>query len=147
LDVIKKEPSSKKEGYEYERVQPKDFNKTYSFVKHYFPHGTWAEEVLLSFVLNPPTTFVAKNDRNEIVGWATHSQFFPGSFGPTGVLDSLRGKRIGTELFLWCLWDIKQNGLKTCEVMWVELDTIKFYSKAIGAYISPVFAPMYKKLK
>ncbi len=34
-------------------------------MKHYFPHGTWAEEVLLSFVLNPPTTFVAKNDRND----------------------------------------------------------------------------------
>ena len=147
LDVIKKEPSSKKEEYEYERVQPKDFDETYSFVTHQFPHGTWAEEVLLSFKLNPPTTFVAKNYRNEIIGWATHSQFFPGSFGPTGVLDSLRGKGIGTELFLWCLWDIKQNGLKICEIMWVEQNVAKFYSKVSDAYISPIFYPMYKKIK
>ena len=147
LEAIKNEPTSKKEGYEYERVQPKDFEETYSFVKHQFPLGTWAEEVLLSFKLNPPTTFIARNDRNEIIGWATHSQFFPGSFGPTGVLDSLRGKGIGTELFLWCLWDIKQNGLKTCEIMWVDGDTIKFYSKTGGAYISPIFYPMHKKIK
>jgi len=146
-NIIKKEPASKKEGYEYKRVQPKDFDETYNFVKHQFPHGTWAEEVLLSFKLNPPTTFIAKNDLNEIIGWATHSQFFPGSFGPTGVLDSLRGKGIGTELFLWCLWDIKQNGVETCEIMWVEGNTIKFYSKVIGAYISPIFYPMYKKIR
>jgi len=145
--TINKEPASKKEGYEYERVQPKDFDETYSFVKHQFPLGTWAEEVLISFKLNPPTTFIAKNDRNEIIGWATHSLFFPGSFGPTGVLDSLRGKGIGTELFLWCLWDIERKGLKTCEIMWVDEVNIKFYSKVSGAYISPIFYPMYKKIK
>ncbi len=147
LDSFKKEPASKKEGYEYERVQPKDFDETYSFVKHQFPLGTWAEETLLSFKFNPPTTYIVKNDRNEIIGWATHSLFFPGSFGPTGVLDSLRGKGIGTKLLLWCLWDIKQNGLKMCEIMWVDEHNIKFYSKAIGAYISPIFYPMYKKIK
>jgi len=147
LDAIKKEPASKKEGYEYERIQPKDFEKVFDFIKQHFPNKTWAEEVRLSFKRVPPTTFIAKNNQNEIVGWATHSQFFPGSFGPTGVVEALRGKRIGTELFLWCLWDIKQNGLDMCEIMWVEGDTIKFYSKAIGAYISPIFYPMYKKIK
>ena len=106
-----------------------------------------AEEVKISLKLQPPTTFVAKNVKNEIIGWATHSQFFPGSFGPTGVDASLRGKGIGTELFLWCLWDIKQNGFDTCEIMWVEGNTVKFYSKTIGAYISPIFYPMYKKIK
>jgi len=147
LDIIKEEPAAKKEGYEYERVQSNDFDETYNFVKHQFPLGTWAEEVLISFKLNPPTTFIAKNAKNEIVGWSTHGLFFPGSFGPTGVLESLRGKGIGTELFLWCLWDIKQNGLKTCEIMWVDEKNIKFYSKTSGAYISPIFYPMYKKIR
>ena len=147
LDIIKKEPASKMEGYEYGRVQPDDFDKTFDFVKQHFPDGTWAEEVKISFKLDPPTTFIAKDAKNEIVGWATHSLYFPGSFGPTGVLGSLRGKGIGTELFLWTLWDIKQNGLDTCEIMWVTGDTVKFYSKVIGAYISPIFYPMYKKIK
>ena len=147
LDVIKNEPALKKEGYKYERVQPEDFDKTYDFVKQQFPNNTWAAEVKFSLNFNPPTTFIAKDTSNNIVGWASHSQFFPGSFGPTGVKESLRGTGIGTVLFLWCLWDIKQKGLDTSEIMWVDGNTIKFYSKVSGAYISPIFYPMYKKIR
>ena len=147
LEIINKEPPSTKNGFEYERVQPKDFDKTFDFVKQHFPDGTWPEEVKYSFRLTPPTTFIAKDAKNEIVGWSTHSLFFPGSFGPTGVLESLRGKGIGSDLLLWCLWDLKQNGLDTCEIMWVTGDTVKFYSKVIGAYISPIYYPMYKRIK
>jgi len=147
LDVIKIEPVLKKEGFKYERAQPEDFDKIYDFVKQQFPNNTWAAEVKFSFSFNPPTTFIVKDANNNIVGWATHSQFYPGSFGPTGVKESLRGKGIGTILFLWCLWDIKQKGLRTSEIMWVEGNTIKYYSKVIGAYISPIFYPMYKKIR
>ncbi|NHJ19440.1 MAG: GNAT family N-acetyltransferase [Candidatus Lokiarchaeota archaeon] len=147
LNTINKEPAKEKDGYIFERVLPNDFNKTIEFIKKLFPNNTWADEVKFSLKLQPPTTFIAKNETMEIVGWATHSQFFPGSFGPTGVEPSIRGKGIGTKLFLWCLWDIKQKGLDTCEIMWVEGDTIKFYSKATGAYISPIYYPMYKKIK
>ena len=147
LNTFEKEPVLKKEGYKYERVQLEDFDKTYDFVKQQFPSNTWAAEVKFSFTFSPPTTFIAKDANNNIVGWATHSQFFPGSFGPTGVKESLRGKGIGTILFLWCLWDIKQKGVEICEIMWVGGDTVKFYSKAIGAYISPIFYPMYKRIK
>jgi len=147
LGTIKTKPATKKDGYIYERVQPKDFDTTFNFVKQRFPDNTWADEVKFSFRFQPPTTFIAKDSKNKIIGWATHSQFFPGSFGPTGVDKALRGKGIGTLLFLWCLWDIKKNGLDTCEIMWVDGDTVKFYSKVIGAYISPIFYPMYKKIK
>ncbi|MHA1508667.1 MAG: GNAT family N-acetyltransferase [Promethearchaeota archaeon] len=147
LDVVKNEPVLIKEGYKFERVRPENFEKTYDFVKQQFPNNTWATEVKFSFNFNPPTTFIAKDANNNIVGWATHSQFFPGSFGPTGVKESLRGKGIGAILFLWCLWDIKQKGLHTSEIMWVEGNTIKFYSKVSGAYISPIFYPMYKKIR
>ena len=147
LNEINKKPASKKAGYGYERVQPEDFDKTFDFVRQNFPNNTWAAEVKISFKLQPPSTFIARDAKNEIVGWATHSLYFPGSFGPTGVDESLRGKGIGTELFLSCLWDIKQNGLNTCEIMWVDVNVAKFYSKVIGAYISPIFYPMYKKIK
>jgi ribosomal protein S18 acetylase RimI-like enzyme len=147
LNTINKEPAKEKDEFIFERVLPNDFNRTIEFIKNLFPNNTWADEVKFSLKLQPPTTFIAKNEANEIVGWATHSQFFPGSFGPTGVEPSIRGKGIGTKLFLWCLWDIKQKGLDTCEIMWVEGNTIKFYSKAIGAYISPIYYPMYKKIK
>ena len=41
---------------------------------------------------------------------------------------------------------IKQKGLDRCEIMWVEGNTVKFYSKVIGAYISPIFYKMYRKI-
>lgn len=140
-------PLTENKGYHYERVQTKDFDELLKFVRNNFGHSTWAEEVQYSFKNNPPTTFVAKDKEDQIVGWATHGLQFPGAFGPTGVLFTLQGKGIGSELLKWCLWDIKSRGLAKCTIMWVAVNTIKFYSKSIGAYISPVFYDMTKKLR
>ncbi len=146
LKSLDLKPLTEKDEYSFERVQPKDFDNTFSFVKNNYGHGSWPEEVKYSFKNNPPSTFIARNKDREIIGWATHSMQFPGAFGPTGVLYTLQGKGIGTELLKWCLWDIKQNGLDTCTIMWVVGNTVKFYSKSIGAYISPVFYHMSKRI-
>ena len=139
-------PSSENKGYQYERVQAKDFEELLEFVRNNYGFSSWPEEVQISLRNNPPTTFVAKNKDGQIIGWATHGLQFPGAFGPTGVLYTLQGKGIGSELLKWCLWDIKQSGLERCTIMWVVENTVKFYSKSIGAYISPVFYEMAKKL-
>ncbi|MFX0058991.1 MAG: GNAT family N-acetyltransferase [Candidatus Hodarchaeota archaeon] len=139
-------PKTENEGYVFRRIQQEDFEQTYYFVKENFSLGFWAEEVRLSFKNNPPTTFIAKDSNDRIIGWATHSNLFPGSFGPTGVLKPLRGKGIGGELLSWCIWDMKKMGLENCTIMWVVGDIIKFYSKVLEAYIHPVFYPMSKKL-
>lgn len=142
------QPLSEKEGFTFERVRPEEFEVTYSFVKNTFPRNpSWAEELKLSYERSPPTSFIAKNEEGQVIGWASHSVQFPGSFGPTGVKFSLHGQGIGGELLNWCLWDIKQLGLENCTIMWVNGQTIKFYSKTIGAYIHPVFTTMSKKLR
>jgi GNAT superfamily N-acetyltransferase len=146
LKDININPKTTIKGFTFGRIQPKDFEKTYEFVNKNFALSFWAEEVRLSYKNNPPSTFIAKDPDGEIIGWATHSNFFPGSFGPTGTLKSLRGKGIGRELLSWCVWDMKKMGLETCTIMWVVGDTIKFYSKVLGAYIHPVFYPMSRKL-
>jgi len=138
--------SSENKGYHYERVQTKDFEELLEFVRKNYGYSSWPEEVQISLQNTPPTTFVSKNKDGQIIGWATHGLQFPGAFGPTGVLYTLQGKGIGSELLKWCLWDIKQSGLERCTIMWVVENTIKFYSKSIGAYISPVFYEMTKKL-
>jgi GNAT superfamily N-acetyltransferase len=143
---INREPNSILNGYWFERVQSKDYKRLNDFVMHEFPLGTWASEVKISLVNTPPTTFIAKNQKNDIVGWASHSQFFPGSFGPTGVKKELRGSGIGTELLYWCIWDMKKSGIDKSTIMWVGGDTIKFYSKTTGAYIGETFAIMRKKI-
>lgn len=140
-------PLSNKKEYHYERVQPKDFEELIKFVKDNYGHSSWPEEVQMSLLNTPPTTFVAKDINDQIIGWATHGIQFPGAFGPTGVLYTIQGKGIGSELLKWCLWDIQQIGLETCTIMWVVGNTIKFYSKSIGAYIFPVFYQMIKKLR
>lgn len=140
-------PITENKGYHYERIQIIDFKELIEFVRNNFGHSTWSEEVQMSLQNNPPTTFVAKNKDGQIIGWATHGLQFPGAFGPTGVLYTLQGKGIGSELLKWCLWDIKRSGLERCTIMWVVGNTIKFYSKSISAYISPVFYEMTKKLR
>ena len=143
LDIIPKKSYGE---YSFTRIGKNNFQNLLNFVKANFPGGTWAEEVALSFQHNPPTTFVAKDTQSKIIGWSSHNQLFPGSFGPTGVLQSLRGKGIGKELLKWALWDMKQNQITTATIMWVVGDIVKYYSKVIDVYIFPVFIPMRKKL-
>ena len=146
LENMEIHPRKQYKEYLFERISSKDFQKLFNFVKHNFPERKWAEEVKLSFQNDPATSFIAKNSQNNIIGWASHSHLFPGSFGPTGVLIQMRGKGIGGELLKWALWDIKNNYNNKATIMWVVGDTVKYYSKVIGASISTVFIPMKRKI-
>jgi len=109
-------------------------------------NGFWAEEIQLGFKRDPPTVYVAKDPEGQVVGFAGHSLQFPGSFGPTSVLRSLRGKGVGGGLLKWCAHDIKQAGLTTMVIMWVVGDTMKFYAKSIGAKVYQVYWVMHRRL-
>ncbi|MEX2680654.1 MAG: GNAT family N-acetyltransferase [Candidatus Sigynarchaeota archaeon] len=109
-------------------------------------NGFWAEEIKLGFKHDPPTVFVAKDPGGHVVGFAGHSLQFPGSFGPTSVLRSLRGKGVGGGLLKWCAYDMKQAGLRTMVIMWVVGDTMKFYAKSIGARVHQVYWVMHRRL-
>jgi predicted N-acetyltransferase YhbS len=139
-------PKTEKNGYHFERLQQSDFDALYQFVSSHFRLGVWPEETTLSYINTPPTSFVAKDANGTIVGWASHSIDFPGTFGPTGVLKSLRGKGVGGELLKWCMWDLKEQKVEDCIIRWVVGDTVKFYSKTLGAYIGQVFHPMAKRM-
>ncbi len=117
------------------------------FMSKLYQLSFWPEEIELSFANDPITTFIARDSSNsKIVGWATHTAHFPGSFGPTGVKKSLRGLGIGGILLSWCLWDIKQLGVKKAKILWVEDDTIYFYLKSKSAQICEFFWVMKKKI-
>jgi len=100
----------------------------------------------MTFDNDPITTFIAKDQSGKIVGWASHSIHFPGSFGPTGVKKSLRGKGLGGVLLNWCLYDLKQMGLKIGKVMWVVDNTVYFYLKSKGAHICEFFWTMKRRV-
>jgi mycothiol synthase len=146
-DFPNEEPAKEKNGYKISRASQEEKEETVGFVKKHFGLGTWPEETRISFENDPPTTFIARDPiKNEVIGFAAHSVLFPGSFGPTGVDKVLRGKGIGGLLLKWCLWDIKQMGLKKCIIMWVVGDTKYFYLKSANARIHHIYWPMKKRI-
>ena len=104
----------------------------------------WATEACNSLKNDPVTTFVAVNDR-DIVGFATYDvMLIPGSFGPTGVEDSMRGLGLGKILLFRCLQDMKEKGYRRCEIIWVG--PIAFYAHTAGARICSTFMQSTKVL-
>ena len=85
LTNLTTQPATEKNGYQIMRVTPADYDATVKFVRKEFGGGTWPEEALISFENEPPTTFIAKDSKRQVVGFSTHNAFYPGSFGPTGV--------------------------------------------------------------
>lgn len=104
----------------------------------------WATEACNSLQNDPVTTFVAENDRG-IIGFATYDvMVMPGSFGPTGVEESMRGLGLGKILLLRCLADMKAKGYRRCEIIWVG--PIAFYAHTAGARICSTFMHSTKVL-
>lgn len=147
--ISEKKPKDEIKGYKISRatLDDKEALAPLKFMPRIYRLSFWPDEIKLSVQNDPITTFVAKEpNTGKIVGWASHSVHFPGDFGPTGVRPSLQGKGIGGLLLAWCLWDIKQMGLKEARIMWVEKDTVYFYLKSSGARICVFYWAMKKRI-
>nr|MDO8113708.1 GNAT family N-acetyltransferase [Candidatus Sigynarchaeota archaeon] len=139
------EPPNRCGDYTIARAAAVDLDGTVAFIKKNHP-GLWAQETEYSFHNEPISTFIARDAGGTIVGFASHSIGFPGSFGATGVLESLRGKGVGGTLLKWCAYDLKKAGIDTMIIRWVEGDTIKFYSKSIGARVHQILWTMQRRI-
>ncbi len=149
LNIMSEEqPVSVLNGYKISRatLDDKEELRPLKFMQKVYRLGFWPEEVALSFKNDPITSFIAKDNNGRIIGWASHSIHFPGSFGPTGIKKSLRGKGLGGVLLNWCLWDIKQEGLKKAKILWVTGNTVYFYLKSKGARICEFFWTMKRRV-
>lgn len=148
-DLEFEKPPSSHKGYNIRRAEPDDKKGliSLSFMPKIYQLSFWSEEIKLSFQNQPITTFIAEGpNTHQILGWASHSIQFPGSFGPTGVKKSARGQGIGKLLLRWCLWDLKTNfKIKKVIINWVQEDTAYFYSKSVGSYICEIFWTMKKR--
>ena len=143
------QPPSKHKGFIISRATPDDMEELIplKFMPKGYQLGFWPQEVALTFQNHNITTFIAKDPNiSKIIGWASHSIHFPGSFGPTGVKKNHQGQGLGGILLDWCLWDLKQMGLKTCKIMWVTGNTVYFYLKSKGAHICEFFWTMKRRV-
>ncbi|MGQ9858197.1 MAG: GNAT family N-acetyltransferase [Thermodesulfobacteriota bacterium] len=100
-----------------------------SWVGRVFSSG-WASECRISMSRIPPTCYVAS--REELfLGFSCFETAYRGFLGPMGVLESERGKGIGTALLLCSLRDMAHLGYRYAIIG--EVGPTAFYEKAVGA--------------
>lgn len=126
-----------KEGIIIRRAQPFELSIARRFVLANFSE-IWADEVSIAFSRRPVTCFVATHQK-KIVGFATCETTRRGFFGPTGVLESYRGKGIGTALLLACLRSMLEMGYAYAIIG--GAGPAKYYEKACGATVIPGSVP------
>ena len=92
----------------------------------------WAAECDVALSSMPPTCYIAvQND--QILGFACYDASCLNFFGPTGVVESHRGRGIGRELLFASLWAMRDNGYSYAIIGWVG--PAEFYGKAVGATV------------
>lgn len=90
----------------------------------------WAAECDLAMSGLPPSCFIAVDDAR-IVGFGCYDASWLDFFGPTGVVESHRGKGIGRALLLESLWAMREKGYAYAVIGWVG--PAEFYRKVVGA--------------
>lgn len=90
----------------------------------------WTSECEVSFANQPVSCFVAV-DQNQLVGFACHDATCKNFFGPTGVLESYRGRGIGQVLLLACLHAMAADGYGYAIIG--AAGPTEFYTRTVGA--------------
>ena len=119
------------------RAQPWEISQVRRFVSENFSPN-WADEISVGFARQPITVFIATIDR-ELVGFAAYECTRRGFFGPTGVIQSARGKGIGKALALASLWALREMGYVYAIIG--AAGPVRFYQKTVGAIIIPDSEP------
>ena len=124
-------------GFNLRRAQPFELTPVRQFVAENFSTA-WADEVSVGFARQPISVYIATIDR-ELVGFAAYECTRRGFFGPTGVIQSARGKGIGKDLLLAALWSLRELGYVYAVIG--AAGPVRFYQKTVGAIIIPDSEP------
>ena len=119
------------------RAQPFELTPVCNFVAENFSRS-WADEISVGFTRQPVSVYIATIDR-ELAGFAAYECTRRAFFGPTGVLQSGRGKGIGKALLLACLWSLREMGYVYAIIG--AAGPVRFYQKTVGAIIIPDSEP------
>jgi GNAT superfamily N-acetyltransferase len=94
--------------------------------------GYWKSEVEVAFSRQPVSIWLAQRG-NDILGFACYETTAKNFFGPTGTLESERGKGIGKILLIKSLESLRELGYAYAVIGGVGPSD--FYEKAVGAKI------------
>ena len=120
------------QGIQIKRAFIGDKPKVMAFVRENFSEG-WAMECECAMLQQPSTCYIAVKDK-EVIGFACYDATAKNFFGPTGVKESMRGKKIGAALLHACMHSIKEQGYAYAIIGWVD-DARVFYEKEVGAEV------------
>jgi len=106
-------------------------DRVLAFVEREFGR-IWRFEAAKAFDTEIPNVFIAE-ESGEVTGFAAHdvNNRGLGFFGPTGVVNAMRGRGIGCQLLLASLADLRRLGYERAVIPWT--DALAFYRKCSGA--------------
>ena len=137
VNLLKLPPLEAAQEFIVRRAQPFEITHVRRFVAENFS-PQWADEISVGFARQPISVYIATIDR-ELAGFAAYECTRRGFFGPTGVLQSARGKGIGKALLLASLHSLQELGYVYAIIG--AAGPVRFYQKTVSAIIIPDSEP------
>lgn len=113
------------EGLSIETVTPESVLEFLAFMRRYFP-GDWNIAARAQIRAGKMSDILIARLNGEVVGYC---QWDGEHFGPFGVREDVRGKRIGAKLFVEAVRRIKANDGRTVWFNWADPDAARFYNR------------------
>ena len=126
-----------KAGVNIRRAQPFEITPVRDFIETNFS-VTWADEISIGFANKPVTVYIATR-AGRVIGFAGYECTRKAFFGPTGVVESERGRGIGKALMVASLWGLRELGYVYGIIGGVG--PMEFYREAVGAIVIPESEP------
>src|SRR6267378_5773775 len=121
------------EGVNIRRAQPFEITPVREFIKENFSVA-WADEISVGFA-NKPVSVVIATRAAKVIGFAGYECTRRDFFGPTGVIESERGRGIGKALLISALWGLRELGYVYGVIG--SAGPVEFYRDAVDAIVIP----------
>ena len=125
------------QGVNIRRAQPFEITPVRNFIETKFS-VTWADEISIGFANKPVSVYIATR-AGRVIGFAGYECTRKAFFGPTGVVESERGRGIGKALLVASLWGLRELGYVYGIIGGVG--PMEFYREAVGAFVIPDSEP------
>jgi GNAT superfamily N-acetyltransferase len=125
------------DGVNIRRAQPFEITPVRNFIEQNFSVA-WADEISVGFAKQPVSVHIATR-AGRVIGFAGYECTRRNFFGPTGVIESERGRGIGKALLIASLWGLRELGYVYGVIG--GAGPVEFYQEAVGAIVIPDSEP------
>ena len=125
------------ESVNIRRAQPFEITPVREFIEQNFSVA-WADEISVGFA-NQPVSVVIATREAKVIGFAGYECTRRAFFGPTGVIESERGRGIGKALLISALWGLRELGYVYGVIG--DAGPVEFYREAVDAIVIPDSEP------